>query len=227
LSDDVDTSVRRRVIAIRVLAWAGGIALAGVCAAAACALYVSQQTKSGRYTNIGDVPPVRVAIVFGAGLEEDKSPSGMLADRLDAAIALHRAGKVQQLLLTGDHSREDYDEVDAMRRYVLARGIPATDLVSDFAGFRTYDSCYRAHSIFGVEKAVLITQRYHMPRALYTCRRLGIDAIGLATADWGKYSDGMMRAYTAREWLASAVALWRVNVTHPPPRFLGNVERTP
>jgi vancomycin permeability regulator SanA len=199
----------------------------GICAAAACALYVAQQTKSGRYTDISAVPPARIAIVFGAGLEDDGSPSGMLADRLDAAIALYRAGKVQRLLLSGDHSRDNYDEVNAMRRYVLARGVPASDLASDFAGFRTYDSCYRARAIFGVEKAVLITQRYHLPRALYTCRRLGIDAVGLGTEDWGKYPNGMMRAYTWREWLASAVALWQVDVAHPQPRYLGKFEGIP
>jgi vancomycin permeability regulator SanA len=190
-------------------------------------MYIAQQTKAGRYTDISAVPPVRVAIVFGAGLEDDGTPSGMLADRLDAAVALHRAGTVQRLLLSGDHSRDDYDEVNAMRRYALARGVPAADLVSDFAGFRTYDSCYRARAIFGVDKAVLITQRYHLPRALYTCRRLGIDATGLGTVDWGKYPDGMMRAYTWREWVASAVALWQVNVTHPQPRYLGKFEGIP
>ena len=217
----------RRALAFRALAWAGGIALVGICTAAASALYVAAQTKSGRYTDVSAVPPVRVAIVFGAGLEDDGTPSGMLADRLDAAIALHREGRVQRLLLTGDHSRDDYDEVNAMRRYALARGVPASDLASDFAGFRTYDSCYRARAIFGVERAVLITQRYHLPRALYTCRGLGIDSIGLGSQDWGKYPNGMMATYTWREWLASAVALWQVNVTRPEPRYLGKFEGIP
>jgi vancomycin permeability regulator SanA len=131
------------------------------------------------------------------------------------------------LLLTGDHSRTDYDEVNTMRRYVLARGVPANHVALDFAGFRTYDSCYRARVIFGVTRAVLVSQRFHLPRAVYTCSQLGIESVGLGTADWGVYSKHMMLDYTGREWLASAFALWQLHVTKPLPTFLGKFEGVP
>jgi vancomycin permeability regulator SanA len=214
--------IPRRAIALVALAAIGvGVALA--CAAA----FLAAKTKDARFTDIASVPAEPVAIVFGAGVERDGTPSGMLADRLDAAVALYQNGTVQRLLLTGDHSRTDYDEVDSMRRYVLKRGIPSGHVALDFAGFRTYDSCYRARAIFGVTRAVLVSQRYHLPRAVYTCRQLGIDSVGLGTPDWGDYSNQMMVQYTAREWVASAVALWQLHVTRPPPAFLGKFEGMP
>jgi vancomycin permeability regulator SanA len=214
--------IPRRAIATTILA-ALGIGLAF----AASAAFVAAKTKDARFTDIARVPAEPVAIVFGAGVERDGTPSGMLADRLDAAVALYKNGTVQRLLLTGDHSRTDYDEVDSMRRYVLKRGVPSTHVALDFAGFRTYDSCYRARAIFGVTRAVLVSQRYHLPRAVYTCRQLGIESVGLGTPDWGDYSNQMMAQYTAREWIASAVALWQLHVTKPPPAFLGKFEGMP
>jgi vancomycin permeability regulator SanA len=214
--------IPRNAIALAALAAIGvGITLA--CAAA----FLAAKTKDARFTDIAHVPAEPEAIAFGAGVERDGTPSGMLADRLDAAVALYKNGTVQRLLLTGDHSRVDYDEVDSMRRYVLARGVPSAHVALDFAGFRTYDSCYRARAIFGVTRAVLVSQRYHLPRAVYTCRQLGIASVGLGTPDWGDYSNQMMAQYTAREWIASAVALWQLHVTKPPPVFLGKFEGMP
>ncbi len=94
----------------------------------------------------------------------------------------------------------------------------------DYAGFSTYESCYRARVIFGVTRAVLITQRYHLPRALYLCRNLGIDAVGVGTRDWGVYSDGLMTLYSFREVPAIMKALWEVHITHPTPTYLGPYE---
>jgi vancomycin permeability regulator SanA len=102
--------------------------------------------------------------------------------------------------------------------------VPAGDVVTDHAGFSTYESCYRAHAIFGVERAVLVTQRYHLPRALYTCRSLGVDAAGLGTPDWGVYSDGLLLRYNLREGAATLNALWQLHVTRPPPTYLGSRE---
>lgn len=212
----------------RRMVWTAAIALALTGVALACsAAYVSTRTARFRYSDPAAVPHARVAIVFGAGVERDGTPSGMLADRLNTAVELYRRGVVHVLLLTGDHSRADYDEVGAMQRYAVAHGVPASRVALDFAGFRTYDSCYRARAIFGVERAVLVTQRYHLARALYTCRRLGIDAVGIGTPDWGAYSTQMMTSYTLREWVASAVAIWQIEVTRPRPAFLGRFEGLP
>jgi vancomycin permeability regulator SanA len=148
----------------------------------------------------------------------------MLADRIRAAVELYKNGQVGKLLMTGDNSSVDYDEVTAMRRYAIERGVPAGDIVLDYAGLRTYDSCYRARTIFGVSRAVLVTQSFHLPRAVYTCRALGVDAIGLGTADWGIYSSRLMRRYAMREAIATLNALLEVHLIHPRPRFIGPFE---
>jgi vancomycin permeability regulator SanA len=186
--------------------------------------YVGWATAGQRYERTADVPPVRVAIVFGAGLAPSGRPSPFLADRVRAAADLYRAGRVQKLLMTGDNSRADYDEVSAMRGYALSLGVPEGDITLDYAGFDTYDSCYRAGPIFGVDDAVLITQRYHLPRAVYLCRALGIHAVGLATPDWERYHWRIMVPYMVREALASIKALWEVHLTRPLPTFLGPYE---
>ncbi|MBD2040606.1 SanA/YdcF family protein [Microcoleus sp. FACHB-672] len=186
--------------------------------------YVNAVTSSRRYTDISQVPEEDVAVVFGAGVWEDGSPTPMLADRVQAAVDLYKEGRVRKLLMTGDNSSEDYNEVKAMQEYAAERGVPAKDIQLDYAGFSTYESCYRAKEIFGVKQAVLITQSYHLPRAVYTCRQLGVDAVGLGTPDWEKYRDRSMMRYAGREVLAVIKALWEVHVTRPEPTFLGPFE---
>jgi vancomycin permeability regulator SanA len=187
-------------------------------------IYVSRATSAHRYEAPGSAPSAPVALVFGAGVGVDGTLSPMLADRVRAAVQLYQAGRVVKLLMTGDNSRTDYDEVTAMRRYAVERGVPAGDITLDYAGFNTYDSCYRARAIFGVTRAVLVTQRYHLPRAVYTCRQLGVDADGLGTPDWENYSFQIMGPYAAREALATLKALWQIHVTRPLPTFLGPYE---
>jgi vancomycin permeability regulator SanA len=199
---------------------AAALALVACVALAVARLYVTADTASRRYA-ISNVPPRHVALVFGAGLLPDGSPSPMLADRVDAAVELYRAGKVDQLLFSGDNSRPEYNEVGAMFNYAVQRGIPRTAITLDYAGFDTYDSCYRAHAIFGVRSAILVTQRYHLPRAVYDCARLGIDAVGVGTPDWGAYGDSMMASYEVRETIADVKSLWDVNVSHRPATLTG------
>ncbi|MBD1940472.1 ElyC/SanA/YdcF family protein [Microcoleus sp. FACHB-68] len=186
--------------------------------------YVNAVTSSRRYTEISQVPEEDVAVVFGAGVWEDGSPTPMLADRVQAAVDLYKAGRVRKVLMTGDNSSKDYNEVKAMQEYAADRGVPAKDIQLDYAGFSTYESCYRAKEIFGVKRAVLITQSYHLPRAVYTCRHLGVDAVGLGTPDWEKFRDRSMMRYATREVLAVIKALWEVHVTRPEPTFLGPFE---
>ena len=161
-------------------------------------------------------PEAPVALVFGAGLLSADEPSPVLAERLDAAIALYRANKVRKLLVSGDNSDRRHDETRAMKRYVVERGVPPGDVVSDFAGFSTYDSCYRAREIFGVKRALLVTQDFHLPRALYIANGLGIDAWGVA-ADEGRTESG---TYELRELWARPLALAMV-LFRPEPRLMG------
>lgn len=186
--------------------------------------YVLLSTRRLCYSQPADVPAQRVAVVFGAGLRPDGTPSPMLADRVQAAAQLYRLGRVQKLLLTGDNSSTDYNEVAAMQHYAEQQGVAARDITLDYAGFSTYESCYRARAIFGVRQAVLVTQQYHLPRAVYTCRQLGIKAVGLGTPDWGRYPGWVILPYTLREAAATLNALVALHLTHPIPTFLGKFE---
>ncbi|MFE6195249.1 vancomycin high temperature exclusion protein [Streptomyces sp. NPDC057838] len=173
-------------------------------------------TASDRLRTAGDVPRTDVAVVFGAGLW-DGEPSPYLAHRLDAAAELYRRGRVEVVLVTGDNSREDYDEPDAMRAYLTRHGVPGGRIVSDYAGFDTWDSCVRAKKIFGVDEAVLISQGFHIRRAVALCGAAGIESYGVgvdAVHDATWYYGG------AREILAAGKAALDA-AFRPDPRFLG------
>ncbi|MDH6215522.1 SanA/YdcF family protein [Streptomyces pseudovenezuelae] len=172
-----------------------------------------------RLRTTADVPRTEVAVVFGAGLW-DGEPSPYLANRLDAAAKLYRAGRVEVVLVTGDNSRKDYDEPDAMRTYLTKHGVPDARIVSDYAGFDTWDSCVRAKKIFGVDRAVLISQGFHIRRAVALCEAAGVTSYGVgvdAKHDVTWYYGG------AREVLAAGKAALDA-VFEPDPRFLGAKE---
>ena len=118
-------------------------------------------------------------LVLGAGLRPDGTPNLMLRDRVDKGIELYRAGAAPKLLLSGDNGQEQYDEVNAMKKYALDAGVPPEDIFLDHAGFSTYESMYRARDVFLVKKPIVITQKYHQYRALYTARGLGLEAYGV------------------------------------------------
>ncbi|MGW6911922.1 SanA/YdcF family protein [Streptomyces sp. NPDC054940] len=169
-----------------------------------------------RLRTTADVPRTDVAVVFGAGLW-DGEPSPYLAHRLDAAAKLYRAGRIEVVLVTGDNSRKDYDEPDAMRTYLTRHGVPDSRIVSDYAGFDTWDSCVRAKKIFGVDEAVLISQGFHIRRAVALCEEAGVSSYGVGVeakhdATW--YYGG------TREILAASKAALDA-VFEPDPRFLG------
>ena len=126
-----------------------------------------------------DVPARRVAIVFGAGLTRSGEATPVLRDRVDTGARLYFSGKAEKLLMSGDNRFVEYNEPEAMRQYALSLGVPDKDIVLDYAGRRTYDSCYRAKEIFGVKEAILVTQKFHLPRALFLCNALGLDGVGV------------------------------------------------
>ncbi len=128
-----------------------------------------------RVGTVASAPSAPVAVVFGAGLDGGK-PSPYLAHRLDAALTLFQEHKVQAILVTGDNGRISYDEPDAMGTYLIAHGVPAVRVVRDYAGFDTWDSCTRARRVFGVDRAVLVSQGFHVRRALALCAAAGIDS---------------------------------------------------
>jgi SanA protein len=169
-----------------------------------------------------NTPAGRVAIVFGAGLYRNGAPTPVLRDRVATAADLYHSGKVEKLLMSGDNSTPSHNEPGAMRDYALGLGIPDEDIILDYAGRRTYDTCYRAREIFNLDSAVLVTQAFHLPRAVYTCNTLGVSAIGVP-ADLRQYRRSSQTFWNLRESVATVVALWEIHLSKPEP-ILGNPE---
>jgi SanA protein len=176
----------------------------------------------GKTYPVETAPARDVAVVFGAGLRRDGSPTPVLRDRVQTAAELYFSGKVKKVLMSGDNRFVDYNEPGSMKEYALQLGIPEEDIVLDYAGRRTYDTCYRARDIFQVDDVLLVTQEFHLPRAIYTCQMLGVQAVG-AIADQRAYSEGSLRFWKLREIPAAFVAFLQVHVTRPEP-VLGEAE---
>jgi SanA protein len=163
-----------------------------------------------------EAPSRRVAIVLGARVYPSGRLSAMLRDRVDTAVALYKQGKVQKLLMSGDNSTADYNEPGAMLAHAVAQGVPAADIQPDYAGRRTYDTCYRARDIFQVDEAIVVTQAFHLPRALFLCNNLNIDAVGV-TADRRRYDPRSIGYSELREVPALLGALVDLIRNAPPP----------
>lgn len=169
-----------------------------------------------------DAPTERLAIVFGAGLRRDGTPTPILRDRVETAASLYFSGRVEKLLMSGDNSFLNYNEPEAMRQYAISLGVPDGVIAMDYAGRRTYDTCYRAKAIFGMESALLVTQKFHLPRALFLCNALGLESYGVE-ANNRNYRDGALFIWNFREQLATVGAFLDVYVSSPLP-VLGEPE---
>ncbi len=189
----------------------------GVLAGAGPYLWIRFAT-TGRVHPVGEAPDAPVAIVLGAGLRADGSPKPYLRIRLEDTLRLYEDGKVRAILVSGDHGQVDYDEVAAMTSWLVEHGVPAGKVVADHAGFDTYDSCVRAHEIFGVRAALVVTQEFHVRRAVFLCRAAGIDAAGVGSAA----PDDDTR-YQVREVPAAIKATFDV-VVGADPKYLGRYE---
>lgn len=143
-------------------------------------IYVVNNTKNEivKEENVSNIEGVDCILILGAGIWGDK-PSPMLEDRLKEGITLYKKGTIKKIIMSGDHSREDYDEVKIMKEYAESEGVPSEDIFMDHAGFSSYDSVYRAKEIFGVQKMIIVTQKYHLYRSLYIAKKLGIEAYGI------------------------------------------------
>lgn len=167
----------------------------------------------------GDVPKSTAIMVLGAYVTPDGEVSDVL-ERLKIGYELYRQGKADRIIVSGDHSRQNYDEVNAMKKYLLDRNVPAEKVFMDHAGFTTYESMYRARAIFKVDSLIIVTQEFHLPRAVFLARALGIDACGVATGT-GDYVDRYILYNNIRETVARAKALVSVTLK-PRPTFLGD-----
>lgn len=152
-------------------------------------------------------PHAQAALLLGARVYSDGRLSDILKDRADTALDLYNAGKVEKILVSGDHGQTTYDEVNAMRDYLLAAGVAPEDLFLDHAGFDTYDSIYRAKHIFEAKSVLIVTQDFHLPRALFIARGVGVEAYGVS-ADRHQYV--MARYNELRESLARIKAYFEV-----------------
>lgn len=197
-----------------------GIGLLGAALVFGINLYVTQ--SAGNYIlsaeQAAELEDVDCILVLGCGVRDDGSPSAMLNDRLRRSVELYQSGAAPKLLMSGDHGRVGYDEVDAMKTYAVDAEIPAEDVFMDHAGFSTYESMYRARDIFQAKKVIIVTQQYHLYRAVYIARSLGIDAYGVSS-DYRSYVGAVARE--VREVLArckDAVTC----IFQPEPTYLGD-----
>ncbi len=184
--------------------------------------YFTNLISKTKISPLEDAPSTKVAIVFGAGLQRNGKPTTVLRDRVETASKLYQSGKVAKLLMSGDNRTQYYNEPAAMKEFAIELGVPSEDIVLDFAGWRTYDTCYRAKAIFGVDEALLVTQAFHLPRALITCSTLGIKSHGVA-ADNRQYRLMTKLLWNLRETAAVIGAYFDLFLIHPIP-ILGKPE---
>lgn len=168
---------------------------------------------------VGNDSKVQAVIVLGAKVYNDEILSQIYHDRIQTALELYRNGNTEKILISGDHGQKEYDEVNAAKDFLLGHGVPGDDIFLDHAGFDTYDSMYRARAVFDVKDAIIVTQAFHLPRAIYIARKLGIDVYGVS-ADKMLYSDAIWN--NIRESLARVKAIIDV-MLHSKPKYLGEM----
>ncbi|HMR66295.1 MAG TPA: ElyC/SanA/YdcF family protein [Anaerolineae bacterium] len=176
--------------------------------------WVHWQVEPHIYIPGDEVPAADVALVLGAGLQRNGRPTAVLHDRVVTAVELYQQGRVKKLLMSGDNRFVYHNEPGAMRDLAVELGVPPEDIVLDYAGQRTYDSCYRAREIFAVERVIIVTQRFHLNRALYLCQSLGLQAVGTA-ADRRPYRGE--RWWQLRELAALTNAWLDIHLLRPVP----------
>lgn len=175
--------------------------------------YIENQTEAYIFDTVEVAPTSSVAMVLGASVVRGK-PSPVLRERALGALALYRAGKVEKILVSGDDSVEGFDEVSPVRRLLQEEGVPDEDIFLDHAGFDTYSSMYRAREVFAVSDLIIVTQAFHLPRAVYLAHSLGLKATGLAVTERVSIENQI------REWGASVKAMIDLTITRAP-KYLG------
>ena len=214
-----NTVSNMKKIIIITLSVALSLGILGLVAIGGINLYVkgSSSSKILSSEQAVQLKDVDCILVLGCGVRNDGTPSDMLHDRLKRAVELYELGASPKLLMSGDHGTQGYDEVDAMKTFAVNAGIASEDVFMDHAGFSTYESMYRAKEIFQAEKIIIVTQQYHLYRAIYIAEQLGLDAYGVA-ADYRDYTGQSAR--DIREVLAR-VKDFCITVIQPEPTHLG------
>lgn len=178
-------------------------------------LLIYATTSSYIYKNVADVPKAQTAIILGAGIYSDGTLSSILKNRVDKAIELYKEKKISKILVSGDNSTIEHNEVNPVRNYLLRKGIPSEDIFLDHAGFDTYSTMYRARDIFKVSSVIIATQSFHLPRAVFIARNLGMEAYGIRADERNVHIKNYIR-----EIFANEKAVFDL-VFHTKPKFLG------
>lgn len=202
----------------RLLVAAVAVVLLGLSSVVGSAIWVDRSSRAHVF-DLAGVPAAPVVLVLGAQVAADGTPAPFLAARLQLAKELYDAGKARVVLVSGDHRRYEYDEPGAMRRWLVDRGVPASRVVQDHAGFDTYDSCLRASRVFGVRQVIVVTQGFHVERAVAVCRQVGLDAVGVGDDSVSRFGRAW-RWGSFRERFAAVKAVYDV-VSRRDPVFLG------
>lgn len=194
------------------------LALLGAATVFGINIYIKSSTKKKILTleEASALEGIDCILILGAGVWGER-PTHMLEDRLDYGIALYKAGASNRLLMSGDHGRKNYDEVNVMKKYAIGEGVPSPDVFMDHAGFSTYESLYRARDIFEAKRIIIVTQEYHLYRALYIADKLGLEAYGVPS---NPRSYAGQRARDIREVLARVKDFFYV-IIKPEPTYLG------
>ncbi|OUS17070.1 hypothetical protein A9Q93_05165 [Nonlabens dokdonensis] len=176
-------------------------------------IHVNRTSRNQIFNNVEELEPAYTGIVLGASVRPDKSLSPILQDRVDAAFLAYQNKKIKKFLLSGDHGEKNYDEVNAMKNYLNKKGVPDEDIFLDHAGFDTYDTMYRARDVFKVNSSIVFTQEFHLPRAIYLAKNMGLDVQGFI-ADQRDYPGS--NHFARREWLANIKAWMELNIEKSP-----------
>jgi len=203
----------------RAVLFVGLLVFMGMAIVFGAQIYVKQTAKAYILAEGTEAPVCDAIMVLGAMVYNSGKPSPILADRLDYAYELYRLGKAKKILVSGDHGQRNYDEVKAMKEYLLAKGVPREDIFMDHAGFNTYDSMYRAKAVFCVKSLLICTQEFHIDRSVYIARKLGLEAYGYPSENKNNYN---MEWLNNREFLARIKAVVDVTVKREP-KFLGEL----
>ena len=201
------TTLKRFAVHTLLMALVGMLVLVGL------SFHIQHKTKEFIYEDAGKIPEAYTVIVLGASVKRDGELSVVLRDRVESALFLYENNKVKRFLLSGDNGSQYYNEPSAMKKYLLERGVPEEDIFMDFAGFDTYDSVFRANYIFEVDRAIVVSQRFHLPRAIYLARSMGLDFYGYI-GDRRKYEADVKNNF--RELIANVKALGELLVNKDP-----------
>ena len=207
-----------KLLALRIVRYLILLGLLGLLLTTYLAYHINKKTEAYIYDRVEELTSTYTALVLGASVRRNGELSTMLRDRVESALLLYNKGKIKRFLVSGDNRTTNYNEPVAMKKYLLERGVPEEDIFMDFAGFDTYDSVYRASYIFEVDSAIVVSQRFHLPRAVYIARSMGLNFYGY-NGDRREYE---LESRNRFREVAANVKAWIELLINKEPHFKGD-----